>query len=297
MISVTALILYQHACHGLNSYYFHIIGDELINPIVGVYRAPWNKDSVIKGGEGGSPCMVGQVPVPDDRCGILGACDWVSHLLSWQTRRSIGIPQQFFGTKKLSKFWVCWRDDDGDEEEEDDDDDHDDSWFLIHDSWWGWGWRWWEPLAGRNCRTRILKKFQVPTEIAGPTPAHVILYGLLWNSAVSGGNSKWERVNVGCVGHEADFWTSTALIFIVKTNTFNTHGLRPWFQMSWYFRRWKITSLPTSLGSEVVTRCCGDYLVRPWFGDEMMREGIRPRFCFESRIKDECQDNINDTTV
>ena len=63
------------------------------------------------------------------------------------------------------------------------------------------------------------------------------------------------------------------------------------------FRRWKITSLPTSLGSEVVTRCCGDYLVRPWFGDEMMREGIRPRFCFESRIKDECQDNINDTTV
>jgi len=24
-----------------------------------------------------------------------------------------------------------------------------------------------------------------------------------------------------------------------------------------------------------------------------MREGIRPRFCFESRIKDECEEKIN----
>ena len=26
-----------HMCQGLNSHYFHIIGDKLINPIVGVY--------------------------------------------------------------------------------------------------------------------------------------------------------------------------------------------------------------------------------------------------------------------
>ena len=26
-----------HLCQGLNSHYFHIIGDKLINPIVGVY--------------------------------------------------------------------------------------------------------------------------------------------------------------------------------------------------------------------------------------------------------------------
>ena len=27
----------QHMCHGLNSHCFHIIGDKVINPIVGVY--------------------------------------------------------------------------------------------------------------------------------------------------------------------------------------------------------------------------------------------------------------------
>ena len=44
------------------------------------------------------------------------------------------------------------------------------------------------------------------------------------------GNSKWERVNVGCLGHEAKTtkkvgvaWTSTALIFIIKK-----HVQHPW---------------------------------------------------------------------
>ena len=27
----------KHMCQGLNSHYFHIVGDKLINPIVGVY--------------------------------------------------------------------------------------------------------------------------------------------------------------------------------------------------------------------------------------------------------------------
>ena len=43
----------HHVCQGLNSHYFHIIGDKLINPIVGVYipiiRIP------IKGGMSLSP--------------------------------------------------------------------------------------------------------------------------------------------------------------------------------------------------------------------------------------------------
>ena len=39
--------LSSHMCHGLNPHYFHIIGDKLINPIVGVYipiiRIPYFK--------------------------------------------------------------------------------------------------------------------------------------------------------------------------------------------------------------------------------------------------------------
>ena len=31
------LYIYIYMCHGLNSHCFHIIGDKLINPIVGVY--------------------------------------------------------------------------------------------------------------------------------------------------------------------------------------------------------------------------------------------------------------------
>ena len=33
----TELFVFSYVCHGLNSHYFHIIGDKLINPIVGVY--------------------------------------------------------------------------------------------------------------------------------------------------------------------------------------------------------------------------------------------------------------------
>ena len=29
-----------YMCQGLNSHYFHVIGDRKLNPIVGVYRAP-----------------------------------------------------------------------------------------------------------------------------------------------------------------------------------------------------------------------------------------------------------------
>ena len=32
--------IYIYVRSGLNSHYVHIIGDKLINPIVGVYRAP-----------------------------------------------------------------------------------------------------------------------------------------------------------------------------------------------------------------------------------------------------------------
>ena len=41
-------VLTDHRCQGLNSHYFHIIGDELINPIVGVYIPI--KSIPIKGG-------------------------------------------------------------------------------------------------------------------------------------------------------------------------------------------------------------------------------------------------------
>ena len=45
--SVEKFRLYM--CQGVNSHYFHIIGDKLINPIVGAPIWPHYKDSVIKG--------------------------------------------------------------------------------------------------------------------------------------------------------------------------------------------------------------------------------------------------------
>ena len=41
-------------------------------------------------------------------------------------------------------------------------------------------------------------------------------------------------------------------------------------------------------GATVTTLCAHDL---------RMREGIRPRFCFESRSKDECEEKTNDTMI
>ena len=49
-----------HLCQGLNSHYFHIIGDGKINPIVGVY-IPMIQDSLLK---------VGFFPSPKKRDGL-----------------------------------------------------------------------------------------------------------------------------------------------------------------------------------------------------------------------------------
>ena len=59
-------LVFKHVCQGLNSHYFHIIGDKLINPIVGVYipiiRIP------IKGG---------RFPIPNIVNVSLGVCVWI----------------------------------------------------------------------------------------------------------------------------------------------------------------------------------------------------------------------------
>ncbi len=47
--SVPGVHEYAYVRSGLNSHYFHIIGDKLINPIVGVYRAPL-QGFLLKGG-------------------------------------------------------------------------------------------------------------------------------------------------------------------------------------------------------------------------------------------------------
>ena len=46
---------FVYMCQGLNSHYFRIIGDKVINPIVGVKIGPHYKDSVIKGGRSPIP--------------------------------------------------------------------------------------------------------------------------------------------------------------------------------------------------------------------------------------------------